>query len=86
MRTGGTAASCETVQVTGGYGYTPGRYAEDGTRNGESLYVSADGSSELFFSEREDDDRRRARKKRRKLLPQDLIIGGWDSCFRCIEY
>ncbi|CAN0523256.1 unnamed protein product, partial [Ectocarpus sp. 12 AP-2014] len=26
-------ASCETLQVTGGYGYTPGVYFEEGTRN-----------------------------------------------------
>ena len=68
------AATCETLTVTGGYGYMPGTYREEGTRNGESLYVSDDRSSELFFSEIEDDDRRRERA-RRSLLPRDVIPG-----------
>lgn len=75
---GCTAASCETVQVTGGYDLSAGRYTEEGTRNGESLYVSADRSWELFFSEREDDDDRRRKKRRTlELVPEDLVIGGW---------
>lgn len=68
-------ASCDTVQVTGGYGYTPGSYTEEGTRNGEDLYVSEDRSSELFFTEREDDDDRRTRTRRtarRNLLLADV--------------
>ncbi|CAB1104251.1 unnamed protein product [Ectocarpus sp. CCAP 1310/34] len=68
------------VLVTGGYGYTPGVYFEEGTRNGGSLYISEDRSAELFFSEREDDDdddsednRRQRRATRRRLLPQDML-------------
>ncbi|CAM9706660.1 unnamed protein product [Scytosiphon promiscuus] len=69
-------ASCDTVQVTGGYDYTPGNYVEEGSRNGVALYVSEDRSAELFYSEREDD--RRVRKTRR-LLPQDLLDDAADG-------
>ena len=70
------AASCESVEVTGGYGYTAGVYAEDGSRNGIEAYVSLDGSSQLFYSDREEsdgDDRRRWRQRLRLLLPDDLF-------------
>ncbi|CAM9999288.1 unnamed protein product, partial [Laminaria digitata] len=65
-------ASCESVEVTGGYGYTPGVYDEDGSRNGVEAYLSSDGSSRLFYSDREetDDDNRR---RRLLLLPEDLF-------------
>lgn len=44
---------------------------EEGSRNGNAVYVSADRSAELFYSEREDD--RRKRKTRRRLLPEDVL-------------
>lgn len=68
------AATCETLAVTGGYGYMAGTYTEEGSRNGASLYVSEDRSSEMFFSERQD-VRGRARRERRGLLPRDVIPG-----------
>lgn len=69
-----TSATCETLVVTGGYGYMAGTYTEEGSRNGESLYVSEDRSSEIFFSEYPD-NRRRTRRERRALLPLDVIPG-----------
>lgn len=64
------AASCDTVEITGGYASSEGFYTQEGTRNGESLFVSSDGTSELFYSNRDDETRRRWRNRR---LPEDLF-------------
>lgn len=55
------AASCEAVEITGGYDDTEGVYTEEGTRNGAVYFISTDRNSELFFSSR-DDERRRSRR------------------------
>lgn len=59
-------ASCSTVAVTAGYGL----YTAQGSRNGKNLYISADGSSELSYSDRPDDRRWRGRR-----LPEELLLG-----------